>query len=114
MARRPNTQGQADGQSLQVEVEMPPTYDVPVQYANQLVVNYTGFEFYVTVIAAVPEPWRKGEQPSSKMRARVLGRYAFTIQQWGEVAKSIAEQVKNLEAAGAFQRRPWSEPEEER
>jgi hypothetical protein len=89
-------------ETLRLKVELPEsTADSPILYANNFVVNFTGVEFYVNVVAAVPEPWQSGQMPS-EIKARVLGRYAVPIHYWIDAVKSMAKQINSLEAQGAF------------
>lgn len=96
-----------------LEVALPKdTSNIPLLYANQLIVNFTGNEFLVTVICAVPEPWVAGEVVNAKVTARVLGRFAVANHHWQQTVASIANQIESLRAQGALDRVP-SPPETE-
>jgi hypothetical protein len=85
----------------EVKVEIPSVSDVPVMHANQMVVNFTGNEFVVTVLSSLPPPWTAGQKPNLNVTAQVLARYAVPIQPWVEIVKSVADQVSKLRAEGA-------------
>ena len=86
--------------TVTVQVTIPPTYDMPVLFANQLLANYTGHEFYLTVLATVPEPWQFGQEPSRQVQARVLGRFGITPSHWVEFVESVTKQLAQLREQG--------------
>lgn len=85
----------------EVKVDIPSVDGVPVLHANQVVVNFTGHEFIVTVLSSLPPPWTTGEVPNLNVTAQVLGRYAFPMQPWVAIVKSVSDQVTNLRSEGA-------------
>lgn len=85
-----------------VEITTPSARDVPLMYANKVIINYTGTEFLVTIVSAFPEPWVRGQQPPKKVEGKALGRYAFSIPEWVAASKSISDQIERLQAQGAF------------
>jgi hypothetical protein len=94
-----------------LEISLPAdTSAIPILYANQIIVNFTGNEFLVTLAASVPEPWMAGQLPQTKVTARVLGRFAFAIHHWRGTVASIQDQIDKLTEQGAFDRPP-SPPE---
>lgn len=40
--------------------------------------------------------------PPKKVEAKVLGRYAFSIQDWANAAYSFTDQIGRLQTEGAF------------
>lgn len=91
-----------EGATRVVSVRLGDVKDVPVLHANHITVNFTGFEFYLTVASAVPPPWVGGEQPPSEIEARVLGRFVFSPAAWQEAVRSVSEQMERLNAARAL------------
>jgi hypothetical protein len=91
----------------EIHVALGSSADVDLQYANQLVVNFTGQEFLVTVVSAFPPPWIATEQPTTDVEGKVLARLAFSPLQWVRVVESIADQIQKLRAEGA----PLPDPE---
>lgn len=97
-------------ETKQLEISMPPDIgEIPILYANQMLVNFTGNEFLITIAATVPEPWVAGP-PQTKVTAQVHGRFAFAIHQWRGTVASIQDQIEKLAEQGAFDRPP-SPPE---
>lgn len=106
MANQPRKPSQlqvkAGGTLQAIEMTLPSVRDIPLLYANKVVINFTGTEFLVTLVSAYPEPWFRGQEPPKKIEGQVLGRYAFNIPEWVAAAKSIGEQIERLEGQGAF------------
>jgi hypothetical protein len=75
--------------------------DLPLLYAHQIVVNFTGTEFYATVYATAPDPWTT-EKPPTEIVAKPLARFAFPPAFWLAFVESATDQAKKLEAEGAF------------
>lgn len=81
-----------------VELTVGPSRDVPMLSANNVIVNFTGHQFLLTVLAAFPEPWTRSDpRITKKVEARVLARYAFSVSEWVPIAKSIIEQIQRLQ-----------------
>jgi hypothetical protein len=78
------------------------TKDLPVLYAHQIVVNFTGNEFYVSVYAFAPEPWSAGELPATEIEARPLARFAFSTLSWLANVESLAVMTQKLEEEGSI------------
>lgn len=99
--RRENRKSPArgDGSTKLVRIEIPKEIGT-VAYANHILVNYTGNEFVVTVMAAVPPPFGNNDELPDKITADVIGRYAFNIPRWVQAVKSFGEQIDRLEASG--------------
>ena len=85
-----------------VEIKLASARDVPVQYANQVVVNYVNGEFIVTMFVTVPEPWIKGGSPPRVLEAKPIARFVFGVHQWAAAVKSFQDQIANLQVEGAF------------
>ncbi len=91
----------------QLEISLPPDVgEIPILYANQMLVNFTGNEFLVTVAATVPEPWLAGQLPQTKVTAQVHGRFAFAIHHWQQTVESLQDQIEKLAEQGALDRPP--------
>ncbi|MFI5387162.1 MAG: hypothetical protein ACHQ50_13710 [Fimbriimonadales bacterium] len=92
----------AKGSSVEVEVTVGPARDVPLLAANQILVNFTGSEFLVSVLAAYPEPFTGvGSTPvPKKVEAKVLSRYAFGLAQWVTTVRSFEDQLKRMDDEG--------------
>jgi len=74
--------------------------DVPLLYAHQLIVNFTGNEFYVTVYRIAPEPWSAGASPSPEVEGLPLARFAFSALGWLANVESLSDQIRKLHAEG--------------
>jgi hypothetical protein len=87
----------------QIDLNLVGTEDHPLLYASQLLVNFVGTEFLVTVVDATPEPYTGPPKPvTGKTKARVLGRYAFNINQWALIVHSLGKQVEEVRAMGVL------------
>jgi len=107
-------QPKANGKWQRIELALGSSRDVPLLYANKVIVNYTGTEFLVTVVSAFPEAWTgtPGSPPPKKVEGKVLARYAFSPPEWIAVVKSVNRQIDRLQAEGAFTVREIEETEE--
>lgn len=76
--------------------------DLPLLYAHQVIVNFTGTEFYATVYATAPEPWTDPKSPPARIEARPLARFAFSPAFWLAFVESAADQARKLDAEGAI------------
>jgi hypothetical protein len=74
--------------------------DLPLLYAHQAVVNFTGHEFYVTVYATAPEPWVTTLDPN--VEAVPLARFAFSPVFWMALVQSVSDQLQSMEEQGAI------------
>ncbi len=74
--------------------------DLPLLYAHQLVVNFTGNEFYVTVYRIAPEPWTGDNKANPNVDAVPLARFAFSPLGWLASVESFSDQVQRLHAEG--------------
>jgi hypothetical protein len=74
--------------------------DLPLLYANQCTVNFTGFEFYVTVYRAAPEPWNAGEPLPSNIDAVPIVRFAVSPLAWLAMVEAFSRQIQQLHADG--------------
>jgi hypothetical protein len=86
-----------------VDLQLHGSDDYPVLYANHLVVNFTGTEFIVTVADSTPEPYTGEPKPSpAKLPARVLGRFAFNVNQWALTVESLVELMDKVRETGVL------------
>jgi hypothetical protein len=74
--------------------------DLPLLYAHQVLVNFTGPEFYATVYATAPEPWTTVVNPD--VEARPLARFAFSPAFWVAFVQSAAAQITKLQEEGVL------------
>jgi len=74
--------------------------ELPILYAQQFTVNFTGNEFYVTVYRAAPDPWNAGETPSAEIDAVPLARFALSPLTWLALVESFSDQIRKLQAEG--------------
>lgn len=106
MAKQPQkplkTQVKGGNKLQPIELILGPTRDVPLTYANKVIINFTGTEFLVTIVSAFLDPWVRGQQPPKKVEGKIVGRYAFSIPEWVAASKSISNQIDRLQAEGAF------------
>ncbi len=100
--RQTPNQPQAEGRVL-VELSLGPARDLPVQWANKVIVNFIGAEFLVSIVAAAPEPWvQMPKVVPKKIEGKVLARYAFSVPEWAAAVKSFSKQIEGLQKEGAF------------
>jgi hypothetical protein len=85
---------------IPLEVSLGSPKDLPLLYAHQLVVNFTGSEFYVTVYRIAPEPWTATTPPNPKADAVPLARFAFAPNAWLANVEACADQIRKLHAEG--------------
>lgn len=96
------TAERADPQKvIAANITFAPAKDLPLLYAHQALVNFTGTEFYVTVYATAPEPWT-GSGPNPDVEARPLARFAFSPVFWLALVESVSDQANKLEEQGAI------------
>jgi len=74
--------------------------DLPLLFAHQLIVNFTGNEFYVTAYRYAPEPWTGPGGPNPKVEGVPLARFAFSPLGWLACVESITDQIQKLHAEG--------------
>jgi hypothetical protein len=86
--------------SIRANIRFGSAKDLPLLYAHQVLVNFTGPEFYATVYATAPEPWTTVLNPD--VEARPLARFAFSPAFWIAFVQSAAAQVTKLEEEGAL------------
>jgi len=97
----------------QVDLNLIGAKDHPLLTASNLVVNFVGTDFLVTVVDAYPEPYTGPSKPlGNKENARVLGRYSFNANQWALVVSSINRQLEEVRKLGILMEvsLPSSEP----
>jgi hypothetical protein len=95
--------GRADKPSpINLDISLGSPQDLPLLYAHQLVVNFTGPEFYVTVYRIAPEPWTAGNKPNTKVEGQPLARFAFAPLAWLATVEACADQIRKLHAEGAI------------
>jgi hypothetical protein len=93
--------GNADkSKTIKLEVTLGSPKDLPLLYAHQFLVNFTGIEFYVTVYRVAPEPWTAGNTPSAKVEGQPIARFAFSPQAWMASVQSFSDQIDKLHAEG--------------
>jgi hypothetical protein len=96
--------GDSDGPTTPGPVTLPirllPSSAAQVLAANQVVGNFTGTEFLITVIAAFPQPWRRDDELPTEVEGNVLARFAFSPSAWLSSVDALARQVERLRAAG--------------
>lgn len=102
--RQPSSRTSSRKRIKAIPVTLGASQDVPMLYANKVLVNFIGQEFLVTVLAAFPDPWTGTPEspPPSKIEARVLARYAFSIPEWLAATKSFTDQIERLSSEGAI------------
>jgi len=83
-----------------VKVTLGSPKDLPLLYAHQVIVNFTGTEFYVTVYRTAPEPWTAGNAPNADIEGQPLARFAFSPLQWLAVVESCSDQIHKLHQEG--------------
>src|SRR5256885_16336307 len=76
--------------------------ELPLLYAHQAIINFTGSEFLVTIYRTAPEPWNAGEQLNPNIEAKPLARFAFSPVFWMGIVESASDQMDKLEAQGAI------------
>lgn len=86
---------------ITANIKFAPAKDLPLLHAHQIVVNFTGTEFYATVYVTAPEPWT-GEGPNPDIEARPVARFAFAPSFWLAFVQSAADQASKLEEQGAI------------
>jgi hypothetical protein len=74
--------------------------DLPILYAHQVIVNFTGNEFYVTIYRTAPEPWTAGGAPNPDVEAQPLARFAFAPLMWLAAVEACSDQIRKLHAEG--------------
>jgi hypothetical protein len=111
VAKKPDASDKAYIETLQaavqtVELQIEGSDELPVIYANHVIVNYTGTEFLVSVAESLPEPFTKAPAkaptPGQKLKARVVARYAFSPYTWILIVESMKQQVEAAQAQGAL------------
>ncbi|MDO8473105.1 MAG: hypothetical protein Q7T05_04730 [Dehalococcoidia bacterium] len=97
------TKGAAKLQRVPVTLALGPSRDVPIQWANKVVVNFIGSEFIVSILAAAPEPFLTAPvNIPRKLEAKILARYAVSVPEWAAAVGSFAKQIEGLQEEGVF------------
>lgn len=111
MAKKPDASDSVYIETLQaavqrVDLQLEGADELPVIYANHVIVNYTGTEFLVSVADSLSEPFTKPPAkpptPGQKLKARVIARYAFSPYTWVLTVESMRQQVEAAQAQGAL------------
>lgn len=92
----PKNAGEPEATPLRITFGSPK--DLPLLYANQFIVNFTGNEFYVTIYRATPDPWIAGANPSPEVEAVPIARYAMSPLAWLASVESFSDQIRKLHA----------------
>jgi len=85
-----------------IQITFRPPQDIPLLYANKVVVNFTGVEFLLTLYSAFPDPWTTPAGLLDRVEGKPLARFAFSVPEWVAAVNSMKDQVDRLQAEGAF------------
>lgn len=101
--KSPSVQPAGESKTQRVPITIGSARDVPVQWANKVIVNFIGTEFLVSMLAAAPEPFAAPVKDAPrKLEAKVLARYAISVPAWAAAVASFTKQIEGLQAEGAF------------
>jgi hypothetical protein len=112
MANMPKKPNGGEGQYVaalrgavrKVDLRLEGADELPLIYANHMIVNYTGTEFLVSVADSLPAPFSDPKiaqpAPGQKLRGKVIARYAFSPYTWALVVQSMMGQIETLQKQG--------------
>jgi len=86
-----------------VTVTLPGAGDIPILYANGMVVNFVGSDFLITPFTLFQDVWSNPEEMRrllERAEAKPLARLAISTQQWVDAVHSFVQQLDALRAEG--------------
>lgn len=83
-----------------VRVDMPSGVDLDIPLATDVLVNFTGTEFLITLMRVVPPPFRTPDELPESVEAKILFRAALSPGKWIEAVTSMAAQIELLRTDG--------------
>ncbi len=102
----------ADAPPKRVRVNLASDGDVDLQYATDVIVNFTGHEFLVSFLQIVPPTFRSPEEIPDEIQGRTVCRIAVAPGRWAAAVDSFTLQLERLRQEGTVPQ-PEEEAEEE-
>lgn len=85
-----------------VTIRVPAQADVEPHVITDALVNFTGDQFILTLMEALPGPFRRASDLPNDLDAKVRFRAVFTMRKWADLVNSINGQLESLREAGAL------------
>lgn len=86
----------------QIKVRFDDYDPAAVEYATGVQVNFTGTEFLVSLIRALPQMFDSPENLPEEIKGVILFRAAIAPQKWVDAVESFTRQITEIRKQGAL------------